>query len=104
MAGCAPARIVATGGGVRDRGWIQALADCMGVPVTRASVPEGAALRMAWVARMAAGLESSLDDAAGWFRHGRAVYPDESWARACARRYQQFCELRAAGGPFEARG
>jgi xylulokinase len=96
MAGCVPARVVATGGGTRDRAWMQALADCTGVPVIRAAVPEGAALGMAWMARIAAGLESSLDDAARWSRPGRPVYPDERWARACSRRYEQFRELTAA--------
>jgi sugar (pentulose or hexulose) kinase len=95
MAGCAPDRIVATGGGIRDSAWMQALADCIGVPVIRAAVPEGAALGMAWMARMAAGLESSLDDAARWSRPGRTVYPDGPWARACARRYEQFLILTA---------
>ncbi len=95
MAGCVPTRVVATGGGIRDGAWMQALADCTGAPVVRAAVPEGAALGMAWMARMAAGLESSLDDAARWFRPGRVVYPDEPWARACSRRYQRFLELTA---------
>jgi xylulokinase len=98
MAGCTPTQIVATGGGVRDGAWMQALADCAGVPVVRAIVPEGAALGMAWMARMAAGLESSLDDAARWFRPGRTVHPDEMWARACARRYEQFLDRTAVHG------
>ncbi len=97
MAGCTPARIVATGGGVRDGAWMQALADCVGVPVVRATVPEGAALGMAWVARMAAGLESSLDGAERWFRPGRTIHPQEPWARACARRYEQFLALSSRG-------
>jgi len=96
MAGCSPSQVVATGGGTKDRAWMQALADCTGVPVIRAAVPEGAALGMAWMARIAAGLESSLDDAARWSRPGRPVYPDERWARACSRRYEQFRELAAA--------
>ncbi len=102
MAGCRQARIVATGGGIRDGAWMQALADCIGVPVVRASVPEGAALGMAWMARMAAGMESSLDGAARWFRPGRPVYPDEPWARACSRRYERFRELTADVRAIEA--
>ncbi len=100
MAGCVPARVVATGGGIRDRAWMQAFADCTGVPVIRAAVPEGAALGMAWMARMAAGLESSVDEAARWSRPGRPVYPDERWARACSRRYEQFRELTPAVRTF----
>jgi xylulokinase len=90
LAKCAPTRILATGGGVRDREWMQALADCTGVTVERAAVPETAALGMAWLARMAAGLESSLSDAHRWFRAEGPVHPDERWVEACRTRYECF--------------
>lgn len=93
MAGCAPTRIVATGGGVRDTSWMQAIADCTGVPVTRSAVPEGGALGMAWLARMAAGLETSADDAHRWFHGKRPVCPDDRWRQACEHRYTQFRAL-----------
>jgi xylulokinase len=95
LAGCTPTRIVATGGGVLDSAWMQAIADCTGVVVLRSAVPEGAALGMAWLARMAAGLESSISDAQRWFRAKRPVYPDERWAKACDQRYERFCALGA---------
>src|SRR5206468_9673936 len=44
-------RLVATGGGVRVDGWVQALADCTGLPVDIVAVPEGGALGSAFVAR-----------------------------------------------------
>ena len=48
-------RIVATGGGVRVGEWVQALADCTGLPVDVVAVPEGGALGAAFIARVTAG-------------------------------------------------
>jgi xylulokinase len=56
-------RIHAVGGGTLDPAWMRALADVTGRPVECAAEPEGAARGMAWMARMAAGAETSLDDA-----------------------------------------
>ena len=64
-------RIIATGGGSRSVPWMQAVADATGLPVDTVAVPEGAALGAAYLARMAAGLESSFD-AAGRVGPGRA--------------------------------
>ena len=88
-------RLVASGGGVHDPAWVQAVADCTGRPVDVVAVPEGAALGAAWYARMAAGLESSADDAARWIRYGGRVEPDPAWQPACADRYE---EWRAVAG------
>ena len=63
-------RIIATGGGSRSVTWMQAVADATGLPVDTVAVPEGAALGAAFLARMAAGLESSFDAADGWARVG----------------------------------
>ena len=68
-------RIVATGGGTRVDGWMQALADCTGLPVHVCAVPEGGALGAAFLARLAAGLETSMTDAARWARTARVVDP-----------------------------
>jgi xylulokinase len=88
-------RIVATGGGTGVDGWIGALADCTGLPVHVCAVPEGGALGAAYLARLAAGLETSMADAARWARTARVVDPDPRWATAVADRYARFCE--AAG-------
>ena len=90
-------RIVATGGGVRDDEWIQALADCTGLPVECVAVPEGGALGMAWVARMAAGHESSIADAKRWAKTARTVDPDPRWTSHTADRYARFRELAGTG-------
>ena len=57
LAGLEPSRIVATGGGVRDAAWVQAIADGTRLPVDVVAVPEGGALGAAWLARQVAGLE-----------------------------------------------
>jgi len=90
----APAtRIVATGGGTRVQPWMQALADATGLPVDVSAVPEGAALGAAFLARMAAGLETAAADAARWASTERVVEPDPEWTAATADRYVRFREL-----------
>ena len=83
-------RLVATGGGTRVDGWMQALADCTGLPVHVAAVPEGAALGAAYLGRMALGLETGLDGASAWAQTGRIVEPDPIWAEAVQPRYAAF--------------
>lgn len=95
-AGLAPRRIVATGGGTQVEHWMRALADCTGLPVDVATVPEGAALGSAFIARCVAGLESSMTDAARWAATARTVEPDPAWVDAAAARYERFRALTAA--------
>ncbi len=83
-------RIIATGGGSRSVPWMQAVADATGLPVDTVAVPEGAALGAAYLARMAAGLESSFDAAEGWARAGRRIEPDPAWVRAASLRFERF--------------
>ncbi|MGD1240697.1 xylulokinase [Mycobacterium seoulense] len=93
LSGAPVARIVATGGGTRVGPWMQAIADATGRPVEVSGVPEGAALGAAFLARMAAGLETSITDAARWARTERVIEPDPGWAVAVQDRYRRFLEL-----------
>jgi xylulokinase len=93
LAGVAAKRLVATGGGTRVEGWMQALADATGLPVHVATEPEGAARGAAFLARMAAGLESDLAEAARWASTRTEVEPDGAWALPTADRYRRFLEL-----------
>ncbi len=86
-------RIVATGGGTRVDGWVEALADCTGLPVEVCAIPEGGALGAAFLARLAAGLETSMADAGRWARTVRVVEPDPVWALHVAERYARFEEV-----------
>jgi xylulokinase len=93
LSGASAARIVATGGGTRMQPWMQALADGTGLPVEVSAVPEGAALGAAFLARIAAGLETSTADAARWASTERVVEPDPGWIEAVQDRYARFLEL-----------
>jgi xylulokinase len=92
-AGVKARRIVASGGGTRRPGWMEALADATDLPVDVVAVPEGAALGAAFMARMAAGLETSMDDAQRWSSIGRRVEPSRRWRGATDDRYARFTEL-----------
>ncbi|HVB91280.1 MAG TPA: FGGY-family carbohydrate kinase [Acidimicrobiales bacterium] len=92
-AGVRASRIVASGGGSRVTAWMSAVADATNLPVDAVAVPEGAARGAAYFARMAAGLETSLDDSVRWAGVGRRIEPDPVWARAAEVRYQRFSEL-----------
>ena len=93
VAGIAPRRIVATGGGTAVGPWMQALADCTGLPVHVGAVPESAALGAAFAARLVAGLETDLADGARWAATARVVEPDPRWAGPSEARYQRFVTL-----------
>ena len=93
LGGSPVARIVATGGGTRVEPWMRAIADATGHPVEVSGVPEGAALGAAFLGRMAAGLESSIADAARWASIERIVEPDPAWRRPMEDRYGRFLEL-----------
>jgi xylulokinase len=94
--GAEPKRVIASGGGVRVAPWLQAVADATRLPVECVAVPEGAALGCAWLARMATGLEESMDGAARWARRGRTVEPDTDWVEPVAERYERFLALTAS--------
>jgi xylulokinase len=86
-------RIVATGGGTRLAGWVDALADCTGLPVHVCAIPEGGALGAAFLARLACGLETSMTDASRWARTARVVEPAPGWQPHVDERYARFCEV-----------
>jgi len=93
QAGLEPRRIVATGGGTQVKAWMRALADCTGLRVDVAAVPEGAALGAAFIARCVAGLEASMIDASRWALTARTVEPQPDWVDAAAVRYERFRAL-----------
>ena len=96
-AGVDTRRIVATGGGSRSVPWMQAVADATGLPVDTVAVSEGAALGAAFLARMAAGLETAFDVADTWSAVGRRIEPDPAWAQAASLRFEEFEALSPPG-------
>jgi xylulokinase len=93
LSGAPVSRIVASGGGTRVGPWMRAIADATGRPVEVSDVAEGAALGAAFLGRMAAGLETSIADAARWAWTARIVEPDPAWAAPVEDRYRRFLEL-----------
>ena len=93
MAGVTSTRIVASGGGSRVTAWMSAVADATNLPVETVTVPDGAARGAAYFARLAAGLETSLDDSSRWASVSRRIDPDPVWVSAAARRYERFAGL-----------
>ena len=91
--GVAGRRIVASGGGTQAADWMAAVADATGLPVDTVGVPEGAALGAAFLARMAAGLEPSLEGSTRWASPGRRIDPDPVWQEAADARYRRFTAL-----------
>jgi xylulokinase len=94
-AGLVPTRILATGGGTQVPHWMRALADCTGLPVEVAAVPEGAALGAAFIARVTAGSETDITAARRWASVSRTVEPDPVWVEAAEARYHRFRALTA---------
>jgi len=92
-AGVSVRRIVASGGGSRVTAWMAAVADATNLPVDALTVPDGAARGAAFFARMAAGLETTLNDSSRWASVGRRIEPDPAWVAAAGSRYERFCEL-----------
>ena len=92
QAGVKAQRIVASGGGSRTTAWMSAVADATNLPVDTVAVPEGAARGAAFFARLAAGLETSLDDSQRWASSGRRIEPDPVWVQATEHRFQRFSE------------
>jgi xylulokinase len=90
--GTRPRRFVASGGGTANRAWLQALADVLGAPVVPMAVPEAAALGAAFLARVAAGLETSINDGQRWARWSAPVEPRKDWAGAADQRYGRWRE------------
>ena len=93
LSGAPVSRIVAAGGGTRVQPWMQAIADATGRPVEVSGVAEGAALGAAFLGRIAAGLETTIADAARWAATGSTVEPQADWAAAVEDRYHRFLEL-----------
>lgn len=93
LAGVEGRRVVASGGGTQVTPWMAGVADGTDLPVDLVAVPEGAAYGAAFVARVAAGLETSTGEAGRWASTGRRVTPDAAWVPAVRERYRTFVEL-----------
>lgn len=75
--GSAPQRLVAVGGGARNRTWLQTVSDVTGVPQDVPERTTGAAYGDAFLAGLATGLVPDLSALTGqWVRIGETLQPD----------------------------
>ncbi|MDA8356186.1 MAG: FGGY-family carbohydrate kinase [Actinomycetota bacterium] len=86
-------RVVASGGGSKAQAWMAAVADATELPVDAVAVAEGAAYGASFLARVAAGLEPSIDESQRWSEIGRRILPETRWSAAAGARYKMFTEL-----------
>jgi len=84
-------RLVVSGGGTRDHGWVQALADVTGIDAHVVAAPEGGALGAAYLARAVAGLQQP--PSGEWVRTDRVVTPNQAWADATRQRFESWQDL-----------
>ncbi len=91
LSGTQAKRFFVSGGGAAHPAWLKAVADVLGKPVLPMAVPQGAALGAAFMARMALGLETSVNDASRWARWSAPVEPATDWVEATNERYQRWC-------------
>ena len=90
LAGLHPDRLVATGGGVHNQDWVQAIADATRIPVDVVEVPEGAALGAAYLARVTAGLERNTEGVSRWSGTARRVRQNLEWVMPTEGRYHRY--------------
>jgi xylulokinase len=90
--GTQPRRYIVSGGGTSNPAWVQALADVLGQPVLPMATPAGAGLGAAFLARVAAGLENSIDGSNRWARWSPPVEPRPDWSEAASERYRGWAE------------
>ena len=97
-------RIVACGGGVRSRLWLQILADVAGVPIELTTVDDAVALGSAICAAVAAGAYPSLQSAAATMVHrADRIEPNPALRDVYAEGYALYTATYEALAPLYAR-
>lgn len=91
-----PTRIVASGGGIHNPDWLQAIADATGLAVECSAYPQGAALGAAFLGQITAGLKSDVAEIKDWQKTGQSFEPRADWQHACSQRYGLFKSLTYA--------
>lgn len=89
-----PSRIVAVGGGARNRTWLQIMSDVSGVPQVLPERTIGASYGDAFLAGLASGIVPSLDALrTTWVKEREIVEPDPQHADFYAERYAMFVRM-----------
>jgi xylulokinase len=91
-AGARPRRLVAIGGGVQNRLWIQIVSDVTGRDQIVQTTP-GASYGDAMMAAVGVGMVKSLSDTRQWLSPGTVVRPDPEASAFYEKRYALYREL-----------
>lgn len=90
-----------SGGGARGALWLRIVAAVLGIPVMRTADEEGSAYGAALLGGVAAGVFSSVEDAAArCVSVSEVVEPDPAWATVYGEAYPRFRALYPALAPF----
>ncbi len=87
-AGVAPQEVRADGGAAASDLLLQVQADLLGVPVVRSGQPEATALGAAWLAGLATGVWSGIEEVAGLWSAGATFLPQAGAAGDLRRRWR----------------
>jgi xylulokinase len=97
--GCRPKRILAVGGGTRNRLWMQMVSDIAGITQVIPEQQIGASYGDAFLAGVGVGLFSGTGEVHRWVRPGATIQPDRGLGDRYGRYYAIYRELyeRSAG-------
>jgi len=94
-------RLHATGGGARSRVWMQMKADILNLPITTLQTADAGTVGSAMLTGLAAGLFSSLEEAAGRFvKEAETFTPRPDMHRQYMEVYQRYRKVYAAVRPL----
>jgi autoinducer 2 (AI-2) kinase len=96
LSDASPENVAFTGGAARGSAWAQVLADVLGAVVRVPEVAESTSVGAALYARLAVGLETSIEEAcARATRWNRSYEPDTETSAAYRQLYQSWLEINA---------
>lgn len=92
--GAPPEKIIAIGGGTKNRRWMETKADVTGLPIEIPAIQESTALGAALLAGIGAGIYASAEDAAARvYRVGTTIRPKEGLREAYDRKFSVFTQV-----------
>lgn len=89
-----PEKIIAIGGGTKNRRWIETKASVTGLPIEIPAIQESTALGAAMLAGIGAGIYASPEDAAACvYRAAETILPDLAFREAYDRKFSIFSQV-----------
>lgn len=92
--GESPKKIIAIGGGTKNRRWIETKASVTSLPIEIPAIQESTALGAAMLAGIGAGIYASPEEAAARvYRIGESIQPDSTFREAYDRKFSIFSQV-----------